>query len=62
MISVDRFNFDSHLQVSFGVDGLVDLSKGALINLSDDLKVLSHLLKHLRHQKLNKLDDNQFKN
>jgi len=49
MIRVDRLNFDSDFKVGFGVDGLINLSKGSLINFSDDFEVLSDFLKHLRH-------------
>jgi hypothetical protein len=49
MIGVDRLYFDGHFKIGFGVDSLEDLSKGSLINLSDDLEVFSHFLKHLRH-------------
>jgi len=41
MIRTNRFEFHCHLQVSLHIDGLVDLSKGTLIDLSDDFKVLA---------------------
>ncbi len=49
VIRVGRFNFDSDFKVSFGVDGLVNLSEGTFVDLSDDLEVLADLFEHLRH-------------
>ncbi len=49
VIGVCRLDFHSHFQVGLGVNGLVNLAKGALIDLSDDLEVLAYLLKHLGH-------------
>jgi hypothetical protein len=49
VIRVCGFDFDGHFQVCFGVDGLVNLSKGSFIDLSDDLEVFTDLFKHLGH-------------
>ncbi len=49
MVSSSGFNFDCNFQVGLGIDGLVDLSESSFVDLSDDLEVFSHLLKHLRH-------------
>lgn len=57
VFSVDGLHLDCHFEVSLGVDGLVDLSEGALIDLPDDLEVFAHFLQHLRHQKY--CDSNQ---
>lgn len=52
VVRADGLDFDCHFEVGLGVDGLVDLAKSALVNLSDDFEVFSHLLKHLRHFEL----------
>lgn len=44
MLGVDGFDLNSHLKVGLGVDGLVDLSEGTLVDLTDHLEVLPHLL------------------
>jgi hypothetical protein len=49
MIWVYRLDFDGDFKVCFGVDGLIYLPEGSLINFPDDLEVFSNLLKHLRH-------------
>ena len=51
MLGVDPFGLDGDLKVGLGVDGLVDLSEGTLVDLTDHLEVLPHLLEHLRHMK-----------
>ena len=43
MFGIDSLCLDRHLHIGLGVDGLVDLSEGALSDLLDDLKVLAHL-------------------
>jgi len=49
VIRIDGFQFDGHLEVSLGVNGLIYLPECALINLADDLEVLADFLQHLRH-------------
>lgn len=49
MVRVDGLDFDGDFEVGLGVDGLINLSESPFVNLSDDLEVLSHFLKHLRH-------------
>jgi hypothetical protein len=49
VIRVCGFDFDGHFQVCFGVNGLVNLSEGSFIDLSDDLEVFTNLFKHLGH-------------
>lgn len=49
MIGVNRLDFYCNLKVSFGVDGLVNLPEGTLINFFDNFKVLSNFFQHLRH-------------
>lgn len=44
MFGVGRFYFNRNFEVSFGVDGLVDLAKCTLVNFSDDFEILPHLL------------------
>lgn len=49
MIGIDWFDFNSDFKIGFGVDGLVDLSEGTFVNLSDYLEVFSNFLEHLWH-------------
>jgi hypothetical protein len=44
MLSVHWLHFDGHLEVGLGVDGLIDLSEGSLVDLADDFEVLPYLL------------------
>ena len=44
VFGVHGLHLDRHLKVGLGVDGLVDLSEGSLVDLPDDLEVLPHLL------------------
>jgi hypothetical protein len=50
VFGVCGLNLNGDFEVGLGVDGLEDLSEGALINLADDLEVFADLLQHLRHQ------------
>lgn len=49
MVGIDRLDFDGDFEVGFGVDGLVDLTEGSFIDLSDDLEVFSNFFQHLWH-------------
>lgn len=49
VIGVDWLDFYGNFEVGLGIDGLVDFSKGALIDLANDFEVLADLLKHLWH-------------
>ena len=49
MVRIDRLDFDGDFKVSFGVDGLVDFTKGTFVNLSDYLEVLADFFEHLWH-------------
>lgn len=51
VIRIDWLNFDGNFKVGLGVDGLVDLSEGSLVNFADDFEVLPYLLQHLWHGK-----------
>jgi hypothetical protein len=44
MFGIDWLHFNGDLEVGLGVDGLVDLSEGSLIDFADDFEVLPHLL------------------
>lgn len=50
VVGVDWLDLDRHLQVGARVDRLVYLAEGALVDLPDNLEILPHFLKHLRHQ------------
>ena len=43
------FDLDCDFKVGLCVDGLVDLSEGAFVDLADDFEVFTHFLQHLRH-------------
>ena len=49
VFSIDGLYLHCHLEVGLGIDGLIDLTEGALIDLPDHFEILTHLLKHLRH-------------
>lgn len=49
VVRVGGLDFNSDLKVGLGVDGLVDLPKGALIDFPDDFEVLADFFQHLRH-------------
>ena len=44
MLGVHRLHLHRHLQVGLCVDCLVDLAESALVDLPDDLEILSHFL------------------
>jgi len=44
VLGVDGLNLNCHLKIGLGVDGLVDLSEGSLVDLADHFEVLPHLL------------------
>jgi hypothetical protein len=52
VIRTNRLKLNSYLQIGLNVDGLIDLTKGTLVNLSNNLKVLADPLQHLRHFEL----------
>lgn len=52
VLGVHGLEFDCHLQVGFGVYGLVDLAECPLVDLADYFVVFAHLLYHLRHSNL----------
>ena len=49
VVGICGLDLNCDFEVGFGVDGLVDLSEGSLINFADDLEVLADFLKHLGH-------------
>ena len=44
VFGIDGFYLHCNFKIGLGVDCLVDLSEGSLINLSDDFEVLADLL------------------
>lgn len=44
MIGVGGLDFDSHFEIGFGVDGLVDLPESTLVDFADNFEVLAYLL------------------
>ena len=44
VFGIDGFYFHCNFKIGLGVDCLIDLSEGSLINLSDDFEVLADLL------------------
>lgn len=49
MLGIFGLEFDCNFQIGFGVDALVDLSEGSLVDLPEDLVVFSYLFRDLRH-------------
>lgn len=50
MIGVHWFNFDCNFEISARVDGLVDLPKGSLVNLSYNFEIFADFFQHLWHE------------
>lgn len=44
VLGVHWLHLDCHLEVGLGVDSLIDLSEGSLVDLTDHFEVLPHLL------------------
>ena len=49
VFGVAGFEFDGHFEVGFGVDALVDLSEGSLIDFAYDFVVFANFFWYLRH-------------
>jgi hypothetical protein len=49
MFCVGWLEFDGNFEIGLGVDALVDLSEGSLIELADDFVILADLFRNLRH-------------
>jgi hypothetical protein len=44
MFSVYRLDLDRYFEICFGIGGLVNLSEGSFINLSDDFEIFTDFL------------------
>jgi hypothetical protein len=47
VISVSGLKFDGNLEVSLGVDALIDLSESAFTNFTDQFEIFSDLLRQM---------------